>query len=380
MLIELGNHAPHRAVDGAPCVTTLYVPEADENGLGGYTHAPGALSVDEFRRHRSDATDYRGGITQLPDHELLLSVVAAWPSQGREKPAWAKVTSHEETHGETLGHDPKAAEDVENFLREFYGIDASASKPPEDELQSRYHTKAGPPGRGFPAGPPPISNLFTNDGRTQQAVNYGGGQVAATGQASASSATTLTTASTYTTNQWAGYRVYASVSASQMVWGNVISNTNAASASVLTVDRWYSASTPGGAAGSTPSATATFIVADGGSVSAWFIALTTTNITPAAGDHSLTGEYTTASGGYVRKISPYALTSGTSPMTFTLTPVFTGNGSDSYPSTFFAIGVFNSMVVADTTLTMKFETSLNASATVAASGDQITVTETVTGS
>jgi hypothetical protein len=64
----------------------------------------------------------------------------------------------------------------------------------------------------------------------------------------------------------------------------------------------------------------------------------------------------------------------------TLTPVYTANGSDTFPSTFFAIGVGCSMVVPFPSICMKFETSLNASATINASGDQITVTETITGS
>jgi hypothetical protein len=395
MIIELGNHAPHRAMDNHPCVTRIHVPDFDDgsthpdavyegrhphdpapNGepvgklktpgprLGGYTHKVGGITVSDFKTHRQEAEDYRGGVTRLPDHEALLAITRAWPTQSMERPAWLRVVAEEMT-------DPKVTKDIEKFLTEFYGCQGGA---PAD-LEDRYWTKWGPPGDGPRL--PALQALFTNDGRTQQAVNYAGGQVGATGAATASSSTTLTnTGASWTTNQWAGYRVYATVSGSVMVWGNVISNT----ATVLTVDRWYAAATPGGSAGSTPSSTATYLIADGGVVSAWFVGLTTTNITPAATDHSMSGEYTTAGGGYVRKIAPYALTSGTSPMTYTLTPVYTGNGSDTYPSTFYAINACNSMVVSDSTLAMKFETSLSASATVSASGDQVNVTETVTGS
>lgn len=373
MLVELGNHAPHRAIDEHPCLTSIFIPDPDENGLGGYTHEPG-LSAEEFRRHHADAITMNGGITRLPDHEALLSIVNAWPQHGREAPRWVNVIPQRMTRkGQITAEARKQAGDLEAILRDYYRI--SADKP--GDLEDRYHTRWGAPGEGPRM--PEITNLFTNDGRAQQAVNYAGGQVGDTGQATASSATGLTTTKSYTLNQFAGYRVYATVSGSQMVWGNILSNT-AGPNSVLTVDRWYNPAAPGGGAGSTPSATAAFLIADGGVVSAWFVGLSTTNIVPAATDHSLSGEYTAAGGGLVRKIAPYSLTSGTSPVTFTLTPVYTANASDVLPSTFYAAGVFVSMVVSATTLMMKFEANLSASQTLSASGDQLTVTLTETGS
>jgi hypothetical protein len=370
MIIELGNHAVrHPSFDDAPKVTTIHIPESDKDGLGGYTHKPG-LSVEDFRKEIAEAMMFRDGIYRLPDHEALLATHLAWQAESRERPAWLQVTETELT--------PKGiAKDLEAFLHEHFST--GGERKPVD-VEDRYWTKFGEPGRGEPT-PPDITNLFVNDGRTQQAVNYGGGQTGAIGTGTAATATSLTTASTFTTNQWAGYRVYCmQTSTGPLVWGNVISNTNAAGASVLTVDRWYNAATPGGAAATTPSAGYQFVLADGGVLSNWFVGLSTTNITPAATDHAMTSEYTVTAGGYYRKIAPYALTSGTSPMTFTLTPVFTGLAGDTYPTTFYAAGFFNSMVPADTTLAMKFETSMNASATVAATGDQVTLTETVTGS
>lgn len=369
MIVEFGNHAAHNGIDDAPKVTTVHIPDPDEDGKGGYSHNPGVLGLDEFRNHRQEALDYRNGITQLPEHEALLATVAAWPSQSREKPAWVKVIPGELT--------PKGvAEDLERCLREFYRVDAD--KP--GDVEDRYHTRFGPPGVGGPK-LPEITNLYTNAGRVISNVNDGGGQVGTTGTGTAATATSLTTASTFTTNQWAGYRVYAMQTATgPLIWGNITANTNAAGASVLTVDRWYNAASPGGAAATTPSAGFYFLIADGGYVSTWFVGMTTTNITPAATDTALTGEYATAAGGYYRKIAPYAQTSGVATRSLTLTPVFTGTGSDTFPSTFYAIGVGCSMVVPFPAGTMKFETSLNASATVNASGDQVTVTETITGS
>ena len=209
--------------------------------------------------------------------------------------------------------------------------------------------------------------LVTNVGRVAWANMLGGGQVGSTSTSTATGATSLTNSgASWTTNQWAGYRVYCGG-----VWANIISNT----ATVLTIDQWYAPATPGGSAGSTPGATTVYVIADGGSVSAWFIGITSTNITPAAGDTSLSGELTT--NGLGRKIAPFALTSGTSPATYTLTPVFTYSSSGAV--TVYALGAFLSNVKSDTTDTMVFETSLSASATVNNSGDQITVTETVTG-
>jgi len=389
MIIEFGNEAAHRAIDEAPRVTQIHIPEADEHGLGGYSHAPG-LSVEEFRKHITEAMMFNDGITHLPEHELLQSVAAAWPRHSRLRPTWVNVIPSEghpvlDAKGhptdKVRGRTPDGhQDDLHAFLEEHFGCKVGKPANVEDTHWTQHGGLSLPPGVHPPEPSlPPLEALFTNTGRTQQAVNYGGGQTGLIGAGTAATATTLTTNLTLVTNAWAGYRVYVySTSSNNIVWGNVLSNTNAASASVLTVDRWYNAATPGGSAGTTPTTPWAFILADGGVVSGWFCGMTTTNITPAAGDTTMTGEYTTAGGGYIRKISPYSLTSGTSPMTYTLTPVFTGNGSDSYPQTFYAVSFGPSMV--NTAALQKFETSLNASATVAASGDQVTVTETCTGS
>lgn len=103
-----------------------------------------------------------------------------------------------------------------------------------------------------------------------------------------------------------------------------------------------------------------------------YIALTANSSAPVNTDTTLTGEITTGGGGLIRVISTPAHTNGTS--TYTLTKTFTTNGSDTLPVTIAKIGVFN----ASSSGTMMFETLLTTTATLSASGDQLTVTDTVT--
>lgn len=103
-----------------------------------------------------------------------------------------------------------------------------------------------------------------------------------------------------------------------------------------------------------------------------YLALTANSTSPVAGDTSLTGEITTGGGGLVRAQATYAHTGGAS--TYTLTKTFTANGSDSLPVTIAKVGVFN----ASSSGTMPWSTLLSSTATLSASGDSITVTETIT--
>ncbi|MGI5155808.1 hypothetical protein [Microbispora sp. CA-102843] len=102
------------------------------------------------------------------------------------------------------------------------------------------------------------------------------------------------------------------------------------------------------------------------------MAVTANSTAPAAGDTTLTGEITTAGGGLVRGQATYAHTTGAS--TYTLTKVFTANGSDTLPVTIAKIGIFN----ASSGGSLVFETLLSPTATLAASGDSVTITETIT--
>lgn len=370
---EAGNHAGHEPVDpgGPPHVTYLTIPEGD----GGY----GLVLPDGFEdRSDSDVRSFAAemalhlvqhpDITRLPGMEPFLvpthPMGGCWNHHSSDTPSWV--------------HSDNAA--LEKLLAGFWGVPAGLPEGLEDTHTTRF----GIPGVGAWGAKPEM--ILTDDGRTLWAQSLGGGQVGAVGTGSAATGTSLTTGSTFTTNQWAGYRVYVySTTGTLIVWGNIKSNTNAVGASVLTVDRWYNAASPGGAAATTPTTPWSFIIADGGSTSAWFVGLSTTvgvgGTAPAHGDHSLAGEITSQPAGLIRKIAPWALTSGVNPASYTLTPVYTvGGGDTSLPTTVIGIGVFNSMVNTDNILTMMFETSLNAAFTVNIAGDQATITETVTGS
>jgi hypothetical protein len=104
-----------------------------------------------------------------------------------------------------------------------------------------------------------------------------------------------------------------------------------------------------------------------------YIALTANATAPAATDTTLTAEIATGGGGLIRAQATYAHTAGTN--TTTLTKTFTANGSDALPVTVAKIGIFNAATVG----TMTFETLLNATATLSAVGDNVTITETITG-
>jgi hypothetical protein len=103
-----------------------------------------------------------------------------------------------------------------------------------------------------------------------------------------------------------------------------------------------------------------------------YLGLTANATAPSAADTSLTGEITTAGGGLIRKQAVYAHTNGTT--TATLTATFTANGTDALPVTVAKFGAFN----ASTAGTMGLETLLSATAPYTASGDNMTLTDTIT--
>lgn len=106
-------------------------------------------------------------------------------------------------------------------------------------------------------------------------------------------------------------------------------------------------------------------------VAKW-VAITANTTAPAATDTTLTGEITTAGGGLIRKAGTYAHTTGAA--SYTITTVFTANGSDSLPVTIGKRGIFDAASAGN----MVFETLVSPTATLSASGDQLTLTDTVT--
>lgn len=138
MLVELGNMIPTADTVG-PAVTYMSVPEEDLYGNQTYEAAKsGALMEVGINQTReiSSAADLAvevmrqvssgGGITHLPQQEAVLSVIAAWNSEGNTRPAW--VWSDNERFAVLLG--------------EFFGCPVGR---PADVEQTHY-TVAGPPG------------------------------------------------------------------------------------------------------------------------------------------------------------------------------------------------------------------------------------------
>lgn len=106
-------------------------------------------------------------------------------------------------------------------------------------------------------------------------------------------------------------------------------------------------------------------------VAKW-MALTANSTAPAATDTVLTAEIATAGGGLVRQVATYAHTAATN--TYTLTGTFTANGTDALPVTVAKMGVFDAASAGN----LVFETLISPTATLSASGDVLTVTQTVT--
>jgi hypothetical protein len=151
------------------------------------------------------------------------------------------------------------------------------------------------------------------------------------------------------------------------VYGVVQSNTNAAPP-VLTVDKWYTPSSPGGAAAGTPAAGVWIILP--GAAPMWWMALSTDGTAPAAGDSPLPSEI--SANGLGRAVATYAHTGGTS--TFTLTKTFTCTGGS---TTVAKIGLGCSSAAASRNI---YSTAEQAPNPALGSGDTLAQTETLTES
>lgn len=207
-----------------------------------------------------------------------------------------------------------------------------------------------------------------NGGADSQACAMGGDTIGYTGTASGTTtATTLTATGTpWVASAYVGHIVVTTSAA--MAYGVITANTTSA----LTVDQWYTPGSPGGAAATTPTNTTTFTILPG-QAPYWYMALDKGVHTPGAGDTALNTEITTSGGGLIRKLATYAHT--TSATSYSLAATFIANGSDSLPATITNIGVLNTLT--SSTGRLQFYTPLSPTATLSASGDQLTVTDTI---
>lgn len=189
------------------------------------------------------------------------------------------------------------------------------------------------------------------------------------GTATASSSTSLTNSgASWGTTAYVGCTVVASPASGGLVYGNIISHTG----TVLTVDRWYDATAPGSTAGTTPSGTGQYVILPGVTGN-MFMGLTANSTAVGSGDTTLPSEITTSGGGLIRKIATLTHSAGAS--TGTVSAVFTANGSDSLPVTIAKMGISSSLL---STVNNLFQTLLDSTATLTTSGDQLTVTDTIT--
>jgi len=137
----------------------------------------------------------------------------------------------------------------------------------------------------------------------------------AVGAATASSATSLTNSgASFPT---AGQIVVCWISTTVMVYGIIVSN----SGTVLTVDQWYNAASTTGAAGTTPSSTAPYVILPGQGSASW-MAVSANVFSPATTDTFLAGELVAASG-FARAVGTYSHTAAAS--TYTLVHLWTAS-------------------------------------------------------
>lgn len=181
-------------------------------------------------------------------------------------------------------------------------------------------------------------------------------------------ATTLTdTVAGWTSNQWAGHDV-----ACGGKLATILSNTSTA----LTVARWETPGSRSGSVASTPGATTLYVIASGQAPATW-VALTANSSSPSTGggDTTLTAEITTSGGGLIRAAASYIHTPGSNQ--YSLQNTFTANTQDipNLPVSIAKIGVFQSQNGGR----LLFETLLGSAAPLNNSGDNVQITDTVTG-
>jgi hypothetical protein len=170
------------------------------------------------------------------------------------------------------------------------------------------------------------------------------------------------------------------------VYANIVNNPSAVSTScTVAIDQWYTPGTDGSIPGTTPGTASNYFLFTGATPS-WYMALASGSMNAVVNSTTnLPGEITTS--GLMRKPSVVAIsaaptntaTSGSTVVT--LTSVFTVGASDTIPSTINGVGIFNTRgVVSGTGYTgLMFATPFSTSVTLNSIGDQLTVTEQITG-
>src|SRR6185437_7309203 len=348
--VEIG----HDGSGSGPAVTYARIPD---EAYPSPAVAENQLSVEQIGLHlaRNEL------VTNLPGHESFLAISHPWGvlgGQGAGKVRWVRSS------------DPG----LQTLLGAFHDVPTEAPADLEDTHWTKHGGNTYPPG----AIPPPeaeVTALLNNGGRDTWAANLWSALGSSTvigdvGTATATTATSLTGGggATHASNDAVGQMLQAG-----SAYGIVTANTSGATP-VFTVDRWYNPSSPGGTAASTPGATSPYILLPGGPPML-FMGLTANSSAPALSDTTLAGEITTSGGGLIRKICVMAHTAGTNVVT--ATAVFTANGSDSLPVTIAKIGIGSSLL---STYKSGLQTLLSATATLNVSGDQLTISDVISGS
>ena len=366
MQVQLGNDRPTTpSPNGAPVVTYINIPDE-------YTCEDIDIKEVALNLLRNPQ------VTRLPGQEALITVVhenGAWAQHSKSTPTWA------------WSDNPV----LDKLLREFYEI---PSRPAD--VEDTHYTLSGPPGV-IPAvaNVKDIQNIIVNQGRSTWIRGlFGGYGSFITGTGTGVTASGYTTgAVTVTSGAWQGCLLVAvnTTGATGSVYANVIDNTAAASAnSTLVIDQWYTPGTDGSTPGTTPNASSIYFIGPP-SNPAWYMGLnagvtTTGTMTTSATDVNLPNEITTVNGGLKRKqcaVSTTSVTASGSSIQYTAT--FTASGTDTLPVGVNGVGLFNTRNKVTTSgfTGMMFETSFAAqslnNAILNTAGDQLTVTETITG-
>ncbi len=401
--VELGNPRPAQRLGGsgaplvpldtdAPTVTKVHIPQQytmpdvhDDSlfpddlaqAVAGLTGSARRMVIDGYLAHPS-------GVKGFPAHEALAAVIhpiGAWRETGIGDPTWVR-SSHPA---------------LEALLAEHYGCPAGYPADLEDTHYTRHGLGFYPPGQRPPIAEDPLGGvtaMHTTAGNANQALVMGGfGIQGITGVGASDTATTFTPASeaggpginSHTLDDCAGMYliVGAAAAGTQVLVYGLITHNTAASPTVYTVDQWYLGSNPGSTSpAATPAGTGYFMIVPGGPP-AIFCGLSTDTATVLAGDQLLASEITTAGGGLIRKICATAVITHPTASTYVLVPVFTANGSDVFGASALIgkAGLSPSILPSVSSRPgsyQTYQTKLGTTAQLSQSGDQLTLTWTIT--